>query len=522
MTTRVTVPHFDDILGGEDTTSPPHMLRGTVWRRMENVRIFGGCLMTVGAPVHRTTFTPASTFTMRLRNAYGGNAQLLVIGPTWLGLSLLPYGDFVPYETVEGQPLYFKTPPEHLLPTCDWAVEEFESNFYFTNEVNPLLYTDGSYIHKLPGPAPSGRYLIKFYEHLFVGCYTYRETYYPCCVKWSNLGNPFDWEPKVENESDYFDFSEFGSIVTGLHRLGDKLVVMTDKNIMLLDYVGLPKIVQVYTFPAGLGSSFARGSVTAANSVYFYNEDEQDFLRFSLEGGVERIGEPIRSFYLETRNSKLLHALVMQERRECLWFYPHINSNYYTAVAFNWSTGRWYHFTGLPFFREVFTARREGERRILSLLESYSSFPTTSIMQMGSSQMYYDNVYGIEAFGKIYVWDSYNATYAESMTGKLETGDLAYGDPDSVKETDTIVLYGQGTSGSLVKVFLSAKYHLHEPDTFVQVGQWQPATEEGRITFPKMRGRWFRWRFLLETPTTTDFIRLYGFIEHIYGIKAEK
>src|SRR5438093_1067128 len=353
-TTKRVYPLRDNMLGGVQTTLPAHLLQPNEWRTQHNFRLTPALTQVPCKKVYQTLGTE-STLWMGLIPLRSGFGKLLLFTPTKV------------------QDLLGNTYASGLVTDANfrrWAVAMYNSQFYYTNDLNPIRKNDGTLDAAISG-APKGRYLAFWYDHLVVGVPTVAGTTYPNRVLVSALGQFADATvtlsggvttlPAWSNlgrtgESTFYDFLEWQLPdypfvgVTGIGKLKGTLWVYTPTAIIPMSYVGLPKVVQVEDrgVVTRVGNTFPWTLVCLDNVHFFYDGIEQMFWAFDGQE-LTPIGDAVRAYIQGHLNTDptlaaKMYGYVDVDNREVWWPFVSTASSgaYDLAVVFNYRYKKWY------------------------------------------------------------------------------------------------------------------------------------------------------------------------------------
>ena len=451
--------------------------------------------------------------------------------------------------------------------TRRWGGTMYNNQFWFSNHLNKMMVCDGAQIKTLGSDVPQGKYVESFFDHIVVANDIFMGDQGPNRVRWSELYNPSEWVPKPENEADYFDIAEWtnkdvNSIeITGLKKLNDTLIVYTHNSIIGCRYVGKPKVMYFFPISQDVGNTLQWGLATYKNMHFFFSENDYNFYMFNGEV-LKPIGEPILEYFTEvlgTGEITSTWAFVWPEFNEVWWV---INSDsesffYDDAVVFNWRTGEWYATT---ITKEMCFGPRGTRAKTMDDLSSVVDTPpdmahiaaesgdllTTesgdvliaesqideddfiTIDELTGTQMNNLNEGG-EVLSRFFGTNDSNLhTLGGTLTGTtqtiipfLESRDMYHDDLHSMKEYDGVFISTTSPNDQGIQVELSARNYLNEPVVFQKVGTWNSNLSEGRLTFNRVPGKIFRWRF---TPRASQPLswEWFSFTECVYLAKTEK
>lgn len=533
MTTRQ--PQLNvGLLGGLDGTTPAYLLDLQTASYMDGLRVFNNKLQQISG--------------LKLLGSLAGGALVTDI-------RAIPTGKvneclFLSFSNAVRQ-LRPSDPASSILlayedgtPTA-FTTERFASAFYnnqvwFTNRNTPLHFTDGTKVDRYDEEVPSAQHIAVFYDHLVLGNVTYKGERTPSRVQWSDLYKPNVWTPDTGNEADFFDCVEWHSgksstlEVTGLHVVNDLLYVLLPEAVVGVRYVGLPKVMQFGSPMApiftGVGNSFPYSSVCEAGQVFFYNEQLFDFFVLGPQG-LKNIGNPARDLFAvrtTLASRRAMVAMALPEYHEIWWLVTNA-IGIPQAFIYNYRNGKWmYKSMDLSFDSITCVGARGGVRaKTIAELTGACEDLVGDVESLSvTNEDNAERMFGGTA-GRIYREEVVSDVIGDIVAGSTVsyiTGDRFYGDLFTVKETDALTLsatYDNSVgSTTAIRVSVAIRDNLDDAISFQTLGDWVPTLAHGRLTFPKVSGKIFRWGF---TPLGAKprSVKISAFQEHIYGGSAE-
>jgi hypothetical protein len=162
---------------------------------------------------------------------------------------------------------------------------------------------------------------------------------YPTRVQWSDINDETDWTSGPTSQSDYQDIADGGDIraITG----GEFGLVLTEKAIIRMSYVGSPFFFQFDTISRNLGC-FEQNSVAQyGGTTYFLSDDGF----YSCDGqNVVPIGaEKVDRFFFNDANIGQIAEIstaVDPIRALVLWCYRNAEGGQ-SILAYHWQIKRW-------------------------------------------------------------------------------------------------------------------------------------------------------------------------------------
>lgn len=419
-----------------------------------------------------------------------------------------------------------------------YAVNQDTDKIYFCNIENYLRSTDGFSLDAAVAGLPGGRYLDVFFDHLMVG-YTYESGgLNKFRVRWSDLYDFNNFTVTSSNEADLYEFNEpedetgFSRGITGMKRLGQGLAVYTPKTIYMVQYVGLPDVMRIEPVITGLGNAFPY-AVVGVNRLHFFISDE-NFYVFDGASDPKPIGDDIKDYFFADLNKNQIirdtlwayHNSTMQEVH---WVYANTSVNaagtFNREVVYNYRENIWY----VQSCENIHSFGYVGSlfRTIDQLTDVSSTIDglTGQIDRLGQTNTNYDYAWGSDSNRVLQeeVTATLDVNLLSQTTPFLETGDMVYGSIEHVKEVDSICIHSEFSGCDGIKVEYSVRAHLDDPVVWQTAPQlWTPTLREGRLSFPRIAGRVFRFRFspAMSSGASPVNLRKWNFTawaENVYG-----
>jgi hypothetical protein len=158
-------------------------------------------------------------------------------------------------------------------------------------------------------------------------------------VQWSDINDESDWVPGATSQSDFQYISDGGNI-TGLTG-GEFGLVLLERAIVRMSYIGSPFFFQFDTIARGLGCIEGNSVTKYGNTTYFLGDDGF----YSCDGStVTPIGtqKVDNWFFLNANPSKLdqMSASVDPVRKIVVWnFINNFGGN--SIIIYNWQVNKW-------------------------------------------------------------------------------------------------------------------------------------------------------------------------------------
>lgn len=514
--------NHSQVYGGVDQATKPHLVAPDEWLTGTNIRFFNGAQQASRKKVlcnMRPTTTDPILHLCAIPKGYGRSLMVALTEREVYQVTALT-GSSAGLEILRDKNiLEFATDGRYRR----WGTTMYMGNLYFSNELNALRYTDGGQCYKLGENIPSGRYVLPMYDHMWLGWMRKDGHTYPTRVGWSHLYDFSQWTPQATNEADYYDFEEYCSNdlsvrgVTGMAKLGTEFVAYTPSAILNVRYVGLPKVVKVDPLSQEVGNGLPWTLVGLHNRHYFFDIRTFNFWLFTAEG-PKPVGTKIQPWLLANmkmttpEDMEVMWGYYDAANKEVSWVFKSTTSTgaLDAYVTFNEATGKWTHG-----FCENIHAFHPGAFRAkqVSELSGINSALTGKAAQMGVTSDTFSKIYG-SANASILRDEVVGDTFAslKYCPGPvLETPDLVYGDPSTVKEIDSLIIHATWTQALNLKVEYSVRDNLEAAVSWVEISQrWTTSLPEKRLSFPRLSGRIFRFRFTPvqdSSPSTTTTTR---------------
>ena len=161
----------------------------------------------------------------------------------------------------------------------------------------------------------------------------------PNRVQWSDINDETDWTSGVTSQSDYQDIPDGGDILglTG----GEFGLVLTERAIIRMSYVGSPFFFQFDTISRGLGC-FEQNSIAQYNGVTYFLSDD-GFYACDGQNVVPIGAEKVDRFFFDDANIGVINQIstaVDPIRALVIWCYRNVSGGQ-SILAYNWQIKRW-------------------------------------------------------------------------------------------------------------------------------------------------------------------------------------
>ncbi len=374
---------------------------------------------------------------------------------------------------------------------------------------------------------PSGRYARVFYDHLIVGAPTYHGIETVDSVMWSDLRDFAQWTPRSNNEADSYLCTEYQRLdsvlrgVTGLQLLGNTCLIFTSSCIYSLEYVGLPRVMQVNPLLPDYGNGLRYATVALDGAVAWYDVHHAGFYIYRGQG-PESLGDGINDYFAADLNptyAQKTFAYLDRLNSEVVWAYMSTASSgtYDKAVAFNYDNKTW----SVRSVEDTHCFARVQKRcKTVGELSGTCAALTGTAENLEQTTEEYNLLWGSANGAVLTEAASADAdgVLLSQTTPYMETGDLLYGSAQRVKEVNKMTINATADSFTGIKVEVDARDSVDDTVSYTNVGTWTPTIAEKMLTFATEQGKVLRYRF---TPqgTVRDFV-FSGFEDNILSADA--
>lgn len=350
---------------------------------------------------------------------------------------------------------------------------------------------------------PSGRYIKVFFDHLVIGAPSWKGRYEPWKIRWSHLKDFAEWEARTDTEADSYTCSEFqhhGELVegvTGVEMFGDSLLVFTASSIYMVNYTGLPRVVQVVPAVRGYGNGLLYATAALNNAVAFCDVSKLDFCLYRGGTEAESIGQGIRDYFFTDLNPDPTYAqktwtFVDKSRDEVGWVYVQTGAtDFNRMVVWNYKYNEWSARSAENLYCFSVLGRRQ---KSIAELTGTCSAQVGVAGSLGNTSTILGAVWGNRT-GQLLAEASatdLEASLLAQTQPYLETGDFIFGGLQTKSEVDAIAL----SATSSVNVYVSARGKPDDTVTWTSVGTWtssMPTLET--LTFSAKDGNVLRFKF---------------------------
>lgn len=165
----------------------------------------------------------------------------------------------------------------------------------------------------------------------------------PTLVQWSGFNNATIWTPTPATQSDSQNLLGNGTTIQKIVPQGNRGVIVCDRSIRALTYVGPPLIFRVDVVEEDRGT-LARNSVCSNGPLIFYYGID-GFYQFSLGAGSINIGlEKVDRFFRDDMDfSRIseMRAGISRKYQMAVWTYPSLSTGDFRLLCYRWGMKKW-------------------------------------------------------------------------------------------------------------------------------------------------------------------------------------
>ena len=251
-------------------------------------------------------------------------------------------------------------------------------------------------------------------------------TFDPLLVRWSDQGNPFEWVPKVTNQSGEQRLSN-GSMIMGAVNTRQEIIILTDTAVFSMQYIGPPFVWGITLIDQTVSVASQNAVISVNNSVYWMGLDKF----YVYNGRVQTLDCSLRQHVYSTLNRDQIAQVVCGHNEsfsEIWWFYPGTGSDTNSLyVTYNYLENIWYYGSMSRSAYSLQTIRQypmlafsvqnsyvgvavDATQTSITLIDA-SSYPPAGIVTIGTEEIQYTGVSGNTLTGCV---RGYNGTTAAS------------------------------------------------------------------------------------------------------------
>lgn len=229
-----------------------------------------------------------------------------------------------------------------------WANTVIATNY--SDEIQQITMGGANFANlATSGTAPKARHIAVVSGFLVTGnTYDSTDGSVPYRLWWSSFEDPNTWPAvgsasAIANQSDLQDLYNDGGAIQAIVG-GDYGVILQERIITRLDYVGAPKIFDPITMERGRGTITPSSVISQGNVVYYLGED--GFYAFNGVNSIPIGNNKIdRTFFADLNLSYIdrISASLDKTNSLVMWAYPSNSSsgNPDKVMIYNWVLGRW-------------------------------------------------------------------------------------------------------------------------------------------------------------------------------------
>ena len=232
----------------------------------------------------------------------------------------------------------------------------------------------------------------------------FNTTFDPLLVRWSDQGNPYEWVPRVTNQSGEIVLSN-GSKIMAAVNTRQEIVILTDTAVFSMQYIGPPFVWSVNLMDQEISVASQNAAISVNNSVYWMGLDKF----YVYNGRVQTLDCTLRQHVYSTLNRDQISQVMCGHNEafsEIWWFYPGTgsltNSLYvmYNYLENVWSYGslrrsaftqqniRAYPMLSFSVQNSYLSGAIDADDTEISLLNG-STYPTEGTITIGAEEITY-------------------------------------------------------------------------------------------------------------------------------------
>lgn len=291
-----------------------------------------------------------------------------------------------------------------------WQVASLGDNIFLVVDANIFIMINTSFlaskVHDIASDSQTPTaptFILNCANHLVVN--SPQESL--CRVRWSDINNPGVWTPSPTVEAGFIDVDE--GAITAMGNLGpQQFLVYTDHSIYIYTYVGYPLYFSKFRVVDDIGCASPYSLVTKNDIHYFLGRD--GFYSYNGVGQPKKIGyKRVDNYILNSiaygasvqvqANSPLMWGFAHSTNPEIWWQFRAEDGSGNKAIVYNYLDDTW--FLVSPF-------------NIGALTGAQLAIPQVVV-----------GIYGGDLSNNIIALDSGSTQFGVTLTGVIETGDLA-------------------------------------------------------------------------------------------------
>ena len=150
-------------------------------------------------------------------------------------------------------------------------------------------------------------------------------TFNPLLVRWSDIDDPFNWTPTIENSAGFLQLPSGSRIVCGL-RTRQEILIWTTSILYSLQFTGTNDVFSQQQLADNISIISPRAKATANNTTYWMGLDKF----YMYNGTITTLPTSLRTYVFEDLNFDQADQIICGTNEgwnEVWWFYPSTDSN---------------------------------------------------------------------------------------------------------------------------------------------------------------------------------------------------
>jgi hypothetical protein len=307
-------------------------------RTITNVERTTDVVTITTSVAHGFSFNDSVTIAATTNTAIDGTFNITTV-PTPTTFTYSKSGSDIPSGADTGTVSF-----SYVTPTDQrWRFTQFGNVIIAANGGNLLQgynLTSSSNFADLAADAPPARYVTIVRDFVVSGYINSAEPY-PNRVQWSALGDESSWTGSATTQADFQDIPDGGAVVgvTG----GEFGLVLMDRSIHRMSYVGSPLVFQFDNISRNLGCYEANSVVQYAGTTFFLGDD--GFYACDGQNIIPIGNEKVNRYFFDTADEGLLSLMssaVDPARKLIIWSYASNSSaTPDSLLIYNFQTQKW-------------------------------------------------------------------------------------------------------------------------------------------------------------------------------------
>lgn len=145
-------------------------------------------------------------------------------------------------------------------------------------------------------------------------------TFNPLLIRWSDIDDPFNWTPTIENSAGFLQLPSGSKIICGL-RVRQEVLIWTTSILYSLQFTGTNDIFAYQQLADNISIISPRAKSTANNTTYWMGLDKF----YMYNGTITTLPTSLRSYVFEDLNLEQADQIISGTNEgwnEVWWFYP--------------------------------------------------------------------------------------------------------------------------------------------------------------------------------------------------------